>query len=210
VTLRSAEVGQLVSSGMAGQPLFKVAEVDVVRVFVRVPQLYAQGIRPGMDAPTTIREMPGRVFPGSVVRTANELDSTTRTLRTEVDIPNAERMLIAGMYAEVSFDVKRQDQPLYVPATAVLFDAVGTRAAVVRDDVIHWAKVDIVADFGDRLAIGTGIVDGDILAVTPSDRLVEGMHIQPEEIKVDATPKPPAMTASASATTAIPEVTKRP
>ncbi len=209
VTLRSAEVGQLVSSGMAGQPLFKVAEVDVVRVFVRVPQLYAQGIVVGMDAPTTIREMPGRVFSGKVARTSNELDAATRTLRTEVDVPNADRVLMAGMYAEVSFDVRRQDQPLYVPATAVLFDAAGTRAAVVREDVVHWTKVDIVADFGDRLAIGTGIVDGDVVAVTPSDKLVEGMRVHPEEVKVEATPKPPAMTASAAATT-TPEAAKHP
>jgi RND family efflux transporter MFP subunit len=206
VTLRSAEVGQLVASGMAGQPLFKIAEVDVVRVFVRVPQLYAQGIRVGMDAPTTIREMPGRVFPGKVARTANELDVTTRTLRTEVDIPNAENVLIAGMYAEVSFDVKRQDQPLYVPSTAVLFDATGTRAAVVRENAIHWLKVDIVADFGDRLAIGTGIVDGDIVAVTPSEKLVEGMRVAPDEIKTDVAPKPPSLTASATP----PDVPKHP
>jgi RND family efflux transporter MFP subunit len=206
VTLRSAEVGQLVAAGMAGQPLFKVAEVDVVRVFVRVPQLYAQGIHAGMDAPTTIREMPGRVFPGKVARTANELEVTSRTLRTEVDIPNAEGALIAGMYAEVSFDVKRQDQPLYVPSTAVLFDAAGTRAAVVRENVVRWAKVDIVADFGDRLAIGTGIVEGDIVAVTPSEKLVEGMRVVPEETKVDATSKPPAMTAAANP----PEVPKHP
>jgi membrane fusion protein, multidrug efflux system len=206
VTLRSAEIGQLVSSGMAGQPLFKVAEVDVVRVFVRVPQLYAQGIRVGMDAPTEIREMPGHVFPGKVARTANELDIATRTLRTEIDIPNAEGSLIAGMYAEVSFDVKRQDQPIYVPSTAVLFNASGTRAAVVRESAVHWVKVDIVADLGDRLAIGTGLGEGDVIAVNPSDKLEEGMSVQPEEIKGEAPAKVPAMTASATP----PEVPKRP
>jgi len=206
VTLRSAEVGQLVSSGMAGQPLFKVAEVDIVRVFVRVPQLYAQGILVGMDAPTEIREMPGHVFPGKVVRTANELDIATRTLRTEIDIPNAEGSLIAGMYAEISFNVKRQDQPIYVPSTAVLFNASGTRAAVVRENVVHWVKVDIVADLGDRLAIGTGLGEGDVIAVNPSDKLVEGMSVQPEEIRGEAPAKIPAMTASATP----PEAPKRP
>jgi RND family efflux transporter MFP subunit len=206
VTLRSAEIGQLVSSGMAGQPLFKVAEVDVVRVFVRVPQLYAQGIRVGMDAPTEIREMPGHIFPGKVVRTANELDTATRTLRTEIDIPNAEGSLIAGMYAEVSFDVKRQDQPIYVPSTAVLFNASGTRAAVVRENVVHWVKVDIVADLGDRLAIGTGLGEGDVIAVNPSDKLEEGMSVRPEEIKGEAPAKVPAMAASATP----PEAPKRP
>ena len=118
VTMRSAEIGQLVTSGMAGQPLFKVADVAVVRVFVRVPQLYAAGIHIGMDAPATVREMPGRVFHGTVARTANELDPSTRTLRTEVDLPNADYVLFAGMYAQVRFDVKRQDEPIFVPSTA--------------------------------------------------------------------------------------------
>jgi RND family efflux transporter MFP subunit len=183
VTMRSAEIGQLVTAGMAGQPLFKVADVAVVRVFVRVPQLYAAGIHIGMDAPATVREMPGRVFHGTVARTANELDPSTRTLRTEVDLPNADYALFAGMYAQVRFDVKRQDQPIFVPSTAVLFDSSGTRAAVVRGDAIHWTKVEIDADLGDRLAIATGLAEGDLVIVTPSEKLVEGLRVRAEEVK---------------------------
>jgi RND family efflux transporter MFP subunit len=184
VTFRNAEVGQLVVSGTAlGQALFKVAEVDVVRVFVNVPQLYAGAIKVGMDAPTKIREAPGRAFPGKVARTSNELDLATRSLLTEVDIPNGDRALVSGMYAQVSFDVKRQDEPIFVPATAVLFDATGTRAAVVRDGIVHWEKVDIEADMGDRLAIATGLTEGDMVAVTPSERLTEGMRVNAEEAK---------------------------
>ena len=182
VTLRNAEIGQLVVSGTgAGQALFKVAEVDVVRVFVNVPQLYAGGIQVGMAAPVTIREAAGRIFPGKVARTSNELDLATRSLLTEVDIPNADRALVSGMYAQVSFDVKRQDQPIFVPATSVLFDATGTRAAVIHGDAVHWQKVEIEADQGDRLAIATGLAEGDIVAVTPSERLTEGMRVRTEE-----------------------------
>ena len=179
VTLRT---GQLVVAGAgSGQALFKVAEVDVVRIFVNVPQLYAGGIAPGMDAPTSVREMPGRTFAGKVARTSNELDVGSRSLLTEVDIANPDGALIAGMYAKVSFDVKRQDQPLYVPATAVLFDARGTRVAAVEEGVVHWKKVEIEADLGDRLAIATGLAEGDAVAVTPSDRLVEAMAVRPDE-----------------------------
>jgi membrane fusion protein (multidrug efflux system) len=182
VTMRNAEVGQLVTAGTgAGQSLFKVAEVDVVRVFVNVPQLYAAGIKVGMSAPTTMRETGARVFQGTVARTANELDMATRSLLTEVDIPNPDRALVSGMYAQVDFDVKRQDDPLFVPATAVLFDAQGTRAAVVRDGVVSWKKVDIGGDFGDRLVIASGLAEGDTVAVTPSERLVDGMHVHAEE-----------------------------
>jgi RND family efflux transporter MFP subunit len=179
VTLRSAEVGQLVVAGSGqGQPLFKIAEVDVVRVFVNVPQLYAGGIRVGMDAPTTIREAPGRTFPGKVGRTSRELDIATRSLLVEVDIPNPDRALVSGMYAKVSFDVRGQDEPLYVPATSALIDASGTRVATVKNGAVHWQKVDIEADLGDRLALAGGITDGDAVAVTPSDRLIEGMRVR--------------------------------
>ena len=188
VTQRSAEVGQLVVSGMSGQALFKVAQVDVVRVFVQVPQLYAAGIRVGMEAPTSVREMPGRVFAGKVARTANELDPGTRTLRTEVDIANPDNALLAGMYAQVSFDVRRLDQPLLVPSTAVLFDAEGTRVALVREDAIRWTKVEVDADLGDRLAIAAGLRDGDVVAAMPSERLVEGMRVHPEEARIEAAP----------------------
>lgn len=182
VTARTAEVGQLVTSGTGmGQALFKVAEVDTVRVFVNVPQLYAGGIRVGMDAPASVRELPGRVFAGKVARTAHELDTGTRTLLTEVDIPNTDDALLSGMYGRVSFHMTGGSRLLFVPATAVLIDARGTRVAVVRDGALSWRAVEIEGDFGDRLAVSTGLADGDVVAVAPSDRLVEGMRVLPEE-----------------------------
>jgi RND family efflux transporter MFP subunit len=181
VTLRTAEVGQLVTSGTTmGQPLFKVAEVDTVRVFVNVPQLYASGVKVGMDAPTSVRELPGRTFSGKVARTARELDTGTRTLLTEIDIPNPDDALIAGMYARASLHMTGQSQLLIVPATAVLFDARGTRVATVRDGTLAWKSVEIEGDYGDRIALATGISEGDSVVVAPSDRLVEGMQIRAE------------------------------
>jgi len=191
VTMRAAEVGQLVVSGTGmGSALFKVAEVDIVRTFVNVPQLYAAGIKVGMDAPTSIREAPGRVFAGKVARTANELDTATRSLLTEIDIPNPDRALFAGMYAQVSFDVKPQDSPIFVPATSVLFDAQGTRLAAIRDDgVVRWVKVEIGSDLGDRLALSSGVAEGDLVAINPSEHLIEGMRVEAEEMNMDGTPR---------------------
>jgi RND family efflux transporter MFP subunit len=196
VTLRTAEVGQLVTSGTGmGQPLFKVAEVDTVRVFVNVPQLYAADIKVGMDAPTSVRELPGRMFEGKVTRTANELDMGTRTLLTEVDIPNRDNALMAGMYARVSFHMTGHSQLPIVPATAVLMDARGTRVAVVHDGILSWKKVEIEGDFGDRLGIATGVADGEMVVAAPSDRLVEGMRVIAQEPQVPkarvAETKPP-------------------
>jgi membrane fusion protein, multidrug efflux system len=178
VTARTAEVGQLVSAGTgAVTPLFKVAEVDTVRVFVHVPQLYAGGIEVGMDASASVREIPGRAFAGRVARTAHELDVGTRTLLTEVDIPNRDDSLLAGMYGQVSFHMTRQAPLLFVPETAVLIDARGTRVALVHDGVLSWRAVDIDGDLGDRIAVSTGLAEGDEVVVAPSDRLVEGMRV---------------------------------
>ena len=196
VTQRTAEIGQLVTSGTSmGRPLFKVAEVDTVRVFVNVPQLYAPDIEVGMDAPTTVRERPGRAFAGKVARTANELDTGTRTLLTEVDIPNPDGALIAGMYGRITFHMTGHHPLLVVPATAVLIDAQGTRAALVREGAIAWRKVEIERDLGDKVAISTGLADGDVLVAAPSDRLVEGMRVRAEDPR--STQSPVAETSKA-------------
>jgi membrane fusion protein, multidrug efflux system len=190
ITLRSAEIGQLVTAGTGmGQPLYKVAEVDVVRVFVNVPQLYASAIQVGMDAPTTVRELPGRTFTGKVARTANELDTGTRSLLTEVDIPNPDGTLIAGMYAQVAFHMKGQANLLIVPATAVLIDARGTRVAAVQGGVIHWKAVQIESDLGDRIAIASGIDDSETLVSVAGDRLIEGKPVRAEESQGAASPE---------------------
>jgi RND family efflux transporter MFP subunit len=180
VTMRSAELGQLVVSGTGqGQPLFKVAEDDVVRVFVNVSQLYAGAIAKGMDAPLTVREAPGRVFSGKVERTSRELDVATRALLVEVDIPNNDRTLVSGMYARVSFDIRRQDAPIFIPATAAVVDAGAVRVAVVRGAIVHWQKVELAGDQGDKLAVASGLEAGDTVVQNPSDRLTEGLHVEP-------------------------------
>ena len=182
VTQRTAEVGQLVTAGTSmGQPIFKVAEVDTVRVFVNVPQLYSADIHVGMLAPTTVRERPHRTFAGKVARTADELDVGTRTLLTEVDIPNPDDALIAGMYGRITFHLTGQDQLLFVPATAVLIDAQGTRVARIQSGAVSWKKVEIEKDLGDRVSISTGLAEGDVLVAAPSDRLVEGMRVRAED-----------------------------
>ncbi len=179
VTSRSAEVGQLVVAGTGqGQPLFKVAEDDVVRIFVNVPQLYASGVREGSDASVTVREAAGRTFAGKVARTSRELDPASRALLVEIDVPNADRALVSGMYAKASLDLRRQDAPIMVPATAALIDANGTRVALVKESRVHWQSVEIAGDLGDRLMIANGVADGDAVVVTPSERLVEGMRVQ--------------------------------
>ena len=181
VTLRTAEVGQLVVPGTGqGEPLFKVAEDDVVRIYVHVPQLYAAGVKRDTEAPVTVREAPGRAFHGTVARTSRELDTASRALLVEVDVPNPDGALVSGMYAKVSLAIGRQDAVVSVPATAALIDANGIRVALVQDGRVHWQTVAIAADLGDHLAIASGVSDGDSVVVTPSERLTEGEHVQPQ------------------------------
>jgi RND family efflux transporter MFP subunit len=176
ITMRTAELGQLVVSGAAGQPLFKVAEVDVLRVFVQVPQPYAGDVRSGMKASIRVRELQERAFDGVVARTTGAIDVTSRSLRTEIDIPNAAGALLPGMYVRVALDVQSDDGALVVPSTAVLFGARGTRCAVVADGVVHWTQVEIDADLGDRLAV-SGLSEGDLVAVLAGDQLGEGTRV---------------------------------
>ncbi|MGD0677338.1 MAG: efflux RND transporter periplasmic adaptor subunit [Polyangiaceae bacterium] len=184
VTARLTETGQLVTAGItSGQALFRVSRTDVMRVFVNVPQLYAPSVRVGDEATLSIREFPDRAFKGTITRTANELDSATRTLLTEVRVPNADRALIAGMYAELALPIARSDAPLLVPSTALVFNADGTRLALVLGDEIHWRTVKIDSDMGDQLAIASGLRETDAVVARPSDRLVEGMKVRAESAR---------------------------
>ncbi len=181
ITARGVEVGQLVTAGTtAGTAMFRVSKTDVVRVMVNVPQAYAPGVRVGAAVTVRLREFPGRSFRGTIARTAGALDAATRTLVTEVRVPNADRALLAGMYSQLTLQLERASAPLYVPSTALVVNALGTRMAVVEGGVIHWRPVQIDADLGDRVAVATGLGEGDQVVVTPSDRLTEGMRVRAE------------------------------
>ena len=181
VTSRTIELGQLVAAGAGqGQALFRVAKVDVMRIFVNVPQLFAPSVRVGDEAQVTVREFAGRTFRGTIARTANELDTSTRTLLTEVRTANADGALIAGMYAQVMLPIQRADAPLLLPSTVLAVSAEGTRVAVVEGGVIRWRKVQIDGDMGDRVAGASGVGEDDAVVVAPSDRLTEGLSVRPE------------------------------
>src|SRR5205807_9875041 len=128
--------GSLISAGSTSgtRELFRLAQVDVLRIFVYVPQSYAPDIKPGMTAEVTVRELPGRVFQGTVARTAGAIDATSRTLLTEVHVPNPDGLLLSGSYATVRFKVPRPNPSLLVPQSAPLIDASGVRVAVVNAD----------------------------------------------------------------------------
>lgn len=181
ITRRNIDVGGLVNAGNGGanRELFDVARVDMLRVFVDVPQTHAFQVRRGLHAWLTLREFPGRRFTGSVARTADAIDPATRTLRTEVDLPNQDGTLLPGVFAEVHFAVHDSGQRLTIPANAMLFRAEGARAAIVTGNGrIHLQHIDIGRDLGTKLEILDGLQSTDNVVLNPPDSLEEGEAVR--------------------------------
>lgn len=177
---RNTDVGALIAAGNTGQnrELFAVAQVDPLRVYVSVPQMNAPSIRAGMTATIELREFPGQKFSGKVVRTADAIDPATRTLLTEIDVPNKNGRLLPGAYAQVQFAVPVQTVRITIPVNALLFRAEGPRVAVVgKDNKVHLKQVMIGRDFGTKVEILGGIDAGDEIVVNPADSLEDGQQV---------------------------------
>lgn len=180
VTKRNTDVGALITAGSAsqGRELFDVAQVDPLRVFVSVPQANSTSIRPGISAYLLLREYPGQKFNGKVVRTSDAIDPATRTLLTEIDVPNSDGHLLPGSFAEVHFAVPVQVTRISVPINTLLFRAEGPRAAVVGpDNKIHLKAINIGRDFGTKVEILGGLDPNDRIVVNPADSLEDGQEV---------------------------------
>jgi len=178
ITQRTVEVGQLVTAG-TGQPLFKLAAMDPARVFIQVPQDAAPGVKVGVAAQVKVREYPSRVFAGAVSRSAGALDPATRTMTTEVRVPNPDGALMAGMYAEASITLPVSHQVLELPATALMNDAHGQRVAVVDEHgTLHLVTVSVERDNGPTIEISSGLRESDRVAKIGSANFVDGMHVE--------------------------------
>ena len=179
ISSRNIEVGSLITegSGSTAQPLFHVICTDPVRVFVDVPQTYAPAIKVDQEVQLLVREFPGTPRTGKVARTAGALDTASRTLRTEVHVPNADGQLLSGMYAQVKINVQHQHPPLLLPNAVLIVNADGNQVALVRDGHIHFQKVELEGDYGAEFAFSGGLEDTDAVVANPSDRLTEGMAV---------------------------------
>jgi RND family efflux transporter MFP subunit len=179
ITLRNIDAGALVSSGQT--LLFRIAQTDVLRAYVNVPQSYAEVVRAGAKAGVMVNEFPGRVFQGTVARTANALDPASRTLLAEVRIPNPGSALLPGMYAQVRVEMARPARPLLASGDTVVIRPDGPRVAVVRDGTVHFQKIRIGRDFGHQVEVLAGLAEGDLLVVNPGDDVREGGRVQTRE-----------------------------
>jgi membrane fusion protein, multidrug efflux system len=180
LTKRNVDPGALINSGAqaTGKELFDIARIDPLRVYVSVPQAYAPNIKAGMKANVTLQEFPGQKFVGTVVRTADAIDPATRTLNTEVDVPNKDGKLLSGSFGQVHFATGTSVPRITIPVNAMLFRAEGAQVAVVdKDGKVHLRPISIGRDFGATLEILGGIEASDQIVVNPSDSLEEGQQV---------------------------------
>jgi RND family efflux transporter MFP subunit len=187
ITLRNVDTGVLVTEGAT--LLFRIAQTGRLRTYLNVPQADADSIRPGQKATLVIPDLAGRKFPAVVTRTANALDPSSRTLLVEVQAPNSDGLLMPGMYAQVDLAVPRKEPPLAIPGdTLVVRDNVTQVAVVAGDGTVHFQRVQLGRDFGDRLEVLSGLEPGQLLAVNPSDSVHEGVKVKPLHAEKPAAP----------------------
>ena len=182
ITARNTDIGALIDSGSAGggrTELFHMAQPDKLRVYVNVPEAYSQAAKPGLIADLTLAEFPGRRFQGKLVRTANAIDQTTRTLLVEIDVDNPTGTLFSGAYAEVHFKLPAATSAFILPVNTLLFRAEGLRVATVADGQHAELKpITIGHDFGNEVEVVSGLSGNESIVVNPPDSLVSGQQIR--------------------------------
>jgi len=189
IAARNIDVGTLVTAGTgnSGTPLFTLVQSDVLRVYVFAPQENAPSIHEGLEAKIVLQEYPGQEFDGKVTRTAGALDPQSRTMQVEVQVPNQQGKLYAGMYGQVKFLLPDDNAPIVVPADAFVFRAQGPQVVTVtNDNRIHWQKISVGRDFGTQLEVLNGLKENTEVVMNPTDDLREGIEVQ---VKGDEKPR---------------------
>ncbi len=175
---RNVDPGALINAGSVGMELFILAKVDPIRVFTNVPQAYSPAIKNGMPAYVTLQEIPGQKFRGTVARTAEAIDPTTRTLLTEVDVPNKDGRLLRGSFGEVHFSPRINTEKVTVPVNAMLFRREGAQLAIVgSDNKVQLRPITIGRDYGTTLEILGGVSVEDRIIINPADSLEDGQTV---------------------------------
>jgi RND family efflux transporter MFP subunit len=159
--------------------MFEIMQEDVIRVMVFVPQDAAFGVAPGIEAILRVPELPDRDFPGKVTRIAAALQPGTRTLLTEIDIPNPDGALTPGIYCTIELRIPRRTPSLSVPADAIIFNRNGMQVAVVKNGKAEIRKVNVKRDLGTRVEVDSGIKAGEQVILNPPVTLADGSNVQP-------------------------------
>ncbi len=182
ITARNTDIGALIDSGSSGgtrTELFHIAQPDKLRVYVNVPEVYSQAAKPGLTADLALSEFPGRLFPGTLVRTAQAIDQSTRTLLVEIRVNNPTGTLLSGAYAEVHLKLPTAASAFIVPVNALLFRAEGLRVAAVTDGRhADLKQVTLGHDFGSEVEVVAGLSGNESIIVNPPDSIVAGEEVR--------------------------------
>jgi RND family efflux transporter MFP subunit len=181
VTARNTDIGDLINSGSGGgvkTDLFHIAQPGKLRVYVNVPEEYSQGIKVGMTADLVLAEFPGRKFQGKLVRTADAINVTTRTLLIEIDVDNPTGTLLTGSYAEVHLAVPTQASTFLIPVNTLIFRSEGLHVGVVEDGKVVLTAITPGHDFGNQIEVVAGLKADDQIIINPPDSIVHGQPVQ--------------------------------
>jgi RND family efflux transporter MFP subunit len=181
ITARNTDIGDLINSGSNSNvktDLFHIAQPGMLRVYVNVPEEYSQGVKVGMTADLSLAEFPGRKFQGNLVRTAEAINLTTRTLLIEIDIANPSGTLLTGSYAEVHLALPTQASTFLIPVNTLLFRTEGLRVGVVKDGKVVLATITPGHDFGNEIETVAGLKANDQVILNPPDSIVAGQAVQ--------------------------------
>jgi RND family efflux transporter MFP subunit len=192
ITARNTDIGDLINSGSTGNvktDLFHMAQPGVLRVYVNVPEEYSQGMKTGMTADLALAEFPDRKFQGQLVRTADAINMTTRTLLIEIDVKNPTGTLLTGSYAEVHLKVPSQANTFLVPVNTLIFRSEGLQVGVVNDGKVALTTVTPGHDFGEQIEIVAGLKATDQVVINPPDSIVTGQKVQTVQATLPGDPK---------------------
>jgi RND family efflux transporter MFP subunit len=181
ITARNTDIGDLINSGSSTgvkTDLFHIVQPGTLRVYVNVPEEYSRGVKAGMTADLALAEFPGRTFQGNLVRTADSINMTTRTLLIEIDVANPTNTLLTGSYAEVHLKIPTQGSTFIIPVNTLIFRSEGLRVGVVKNDKVTLTTVTPGHDFGNQIEIVAGLKPEDQIIINPPDSIVTGQQVQ--------------------------------
>lgn len=185
ITARNTDIGDLINAGSSAAPktaLFQISQTGTLRVYVNVPQEYSRGIKPGETAADlTLAEFPGQKFPGNVVRTSEAINGTTRTLLTEIDLPNPGNALLTGSYTEVHLHVPSATPTFLIPVNTLIFRSDRLQVGVVQNGKVALVDITPGHDFGGEIEVVAGLKADDQVVVNPPDSLVSGQQVKIEQ-----------------------------
>jgi len=182
ITARNTDIGALIDSGSAGgtrTELFHIAQPDKLRVYVNVPEAYSQATKPGITAQLALSEFPGKLFPGTLVRTADAIDQSTRTLLVEIRVNNPTGTLLSGAYAEVHLKLPNAATAFILPVNALLFRAEGLRVVSVNGNHrTELRPITLGRDFGSEVEVVAGLTGNESIVVNPPDSIIAGEEVR--------------------------------